>query len=179
MALNRLRAVSGGSAEGDPTLSGPDASWRASLGDATRAMLEADRRAFLGHTELRLDVIQRAYGATLVDRDGREILDFDGGGGHALGHAHPRIVAAVVEQLHALAVAPPGFTNPPAIAIAQRLADLAPDGLKRVLLASSDAMAIANAIRLARTATARTKVLAVGETLNRIGPVAAGVEHAP
>jgi glutamate-1-semialdehyde 2,1-aminomutase len=41
-------------------------------------------------------VIRSAAGATVVDVDGREYLDFVGSWGPLiLGHAHPRVVAAV------------------------------------------------------------------------------------
>ena len=44
-------------------------------------------------------LVLELFGATIVDSDGREYLDFVGSWGPLiLGHAHPKIVAAVVEQ---------------------------------------------------------------------------------
>src|SRR5213080_4984525 len=44
-------------------------------------------------------VIAEAHGATLTDVDGNTFLDFSGGVGClAVGHSHPRVVAAIEEQ---------------------------------------------------------------------------------
>jgi 4-aminobutyrate aminotransferase len=179
MAVKRLRAVSGASAEDDHTSIAPDDAWRATLGDATRAMLDADWRVFLGQPAAGVDVIDSARGAYLFERDGREILDFDGAGSGPLGHGHPRAVAAAVEQIETLGFAPPGYANPPSIALAQRLAGLAPDHFDRVLLVSSDARATAAALALARNATGRSRVLAIGAAMQRADALAGGVEHVP
>lgn len=58
--------------EGDANLSPLRATWRAKLGGATKALLDADAKAFL-HQSLStpcLDVIDRADGAVLTDTDG-------------------------------------------------------------------------------------------------------------
>jgi len=178
--VNKLRSIP--DANPGSVLRGAPASddlWRAILGDSTRAMLEADERAFLGGASERLDVVDRAHGATLFDRDGREILDFDGEGVHAIGYTHPRVVAAVKRQIETLSSSPAGYTNPPAIAIAQRLAELAPGNLDRVLLTSSDTAAIGAALHLARASTGRHKILAIGEARHRLGAHPAGIEHLP
>ncbi|MCC2669884.1 MAG: aminotransferase class, partial [Armatimonadetes bacterium] len=52
-------------------------------------------------------VVERARGATVYTRDGRQYLDFLAGiGVNNVGHAHPAVVAAVQEQagkyLHAM-----------------------------------------------------------------------------
>jgi 4-aminobutyrate aminotransferase len=180
MAVKKLRAVSGGkSAEDDRSPPTPRDVWQAGLGDSTRAMLDADRRASLAETPDRLDVIERAHGALLVDRDGREILDFDGAGTHSVGYGHPRVIAAVTEQIEALSFSPPGYTNPPAIALAQRLAELAPGDLSGVLLSPSNTSAIASAIALARASIGRHRILTIGDVVGREGLLISGVEHAP
>jgi len=41
----------------------------------------------------------RGEGSRMWDQDGREYIDFAGGiAGNALGHAHPRLIAALTEQ---------------------------------------------------------------------------------
>jgi 4-aminobutyrate aminotransferase len=139
-------------------------------------MLEADGRAFLGQSQ-RLGVVEGAHGTTIVDRDGREILDFDGAG-QPLGYSHPRLLAAMRRQIETLALCPTGYTNPPAIALAQRLVEVAPPGLNKVMLTASSEAAIGSALRLARAATGRHKVLAIGDAAARLGDIS-GVEHAP
>ncbi len=180
MAIPKLRAVPGGTtAEIDDTPLTPRETWRSSLGDSTLAMLDADARASLPNAHADIDVIEHAYGATLVDRDGRDLLDFDGGGAHPIGYAHPRVTAAVIEQIEALACTPPGYTNPPAIALAQRLAELAPGGLSRVHLASSNAGALGAAIAVARATTKRQKLLAISRSVEREGLPPHGTESVP
>ena len=90
--------------EGDVNLSPNRAAWRASLGEATRAALDEDERWFL-HQSLStpcLDEIVAAEGATLIDHEGRRILDFHGNSVHQVGYGHPRVVAAVKGALDTL-----------------------------------------------------------------------------
>ena len=101
-----------------------------------------DRRhfwhAFTQMAEYEPLVIERAEGCWLVDVDGRRYLD----GVSSLwcnlhGHRHPRIDAAIVEQLGKLAHATTlGMSNPPAIELARRLAELAPGDLNHVFFSS-------------------------------------------
>jgi 4-aminobutyrate aminotransferase len=184
--------------EGDVNRSPLRATWRAALGAETRRLLDDDERYFL-HQSLStpcLDVIERAEGASLFDVEGREILDFHGNSAHQLGHGHPKVVAAIKATLDRLPFCPRRYTNRPAIALARRLTELAPTPLNKVLFAPSGAAAISMALKLARYATGRHKVLSMwdafhganldtiavgGEALFRrnLGPMAAGVEHLP
>src|SRR5918911_3698877 len=75
--------------------------------------------------------IERGRGATLTDLDGNTYLDLNAGVSVAsLGHAHPKYVAAVAEQLQAVTVG--SFTSRPRTALARVIAELAPGGLNRV-----------------------------------------------
>ena len=96
-------------------------------------------------------VIERAEGCWLVDVDGRRYLD----GVSSLwcnlhGHRHPRIEAAIVEQLGKLAHATTlGMSNPPAIELARRLAELAPGDLNHVFFSSDGSCAVEAALKIA------------------------------
>ncbi|RFB79891.1 (R)-1-hydroxy-2-aminoethylphosphonate ammonia-lyase [Methylovirgula sp. 4M-Z18] len=184
--------------EGDVNLSPLRADWRQQLDDETRRILDADAAAFL-HQSLStpcLDVIESAQGATLVDTQGRRILDFHGNSVHQLGHGHPEIVAAIKAQLDILPFCPRRYTNRTAIALAQKLGALAQGDLSKVLFAPSGAAAISMALKLARVATGRHKTLSMwdafhganldtisvgGEALFRrdLGPMMPGTEHLP
>ena len=184
--------------EGDLNLSPLRADWRAQLGDETRALLEADERAFL-HQSLStpcLDVLERAQGALLTDSDGRTFLDFHGNSVHQVGYGHPKVVAAIKQQLDTLPFCPRRFTNRPAIALAERLGALAPGDLRKVLLAPSGAAAVSMALKLAYYATGRHKTLSMwgsfhganldmisvgGEAIFRrgLGALLPGTEHVP
>lgn len=184
--------------EGDVNASPLRAAWRAGLSAETRALLDADEEAFL-HQALStpcLDVIERAEGSWLVDVDGRRILDFHGNSVHQLGHGHPRVVAAVKAEIDRLPFSPRRYTNRSAIALAQRLAAVAPGDLAKVLFAPSGAAAVGMALKLARYATGRHKTLSMwgsfhganldtiavgGEAMFRrdLGPMTPGSEHLP
>lgn len=142
----------------------------------------------------------RGLGATLWDADGRSYADFTAGIGTLnLGHAHPRIVAALAAQAERLThtcfqVAPyEGY-----VAVAERLAALTPGAFaKKALLVSTGSEATENAVKIARAATKRSGVVAFsygyhGRTLlalamtgkvapyhQNFGPFPADVFHAP
>jgi 4-aminobutyrate aminotransferase len=185
--------------EGDINLSAARQLWADRCIDAdTRALLDDDARVFL-HQALStpcLNVIERAEGIWLIDTAGRRIMDFHGNSVHQLGHGHPRVVAAIRHQMDALPFSPRRYTNRTAIALAQRLGDASPGGLRKVLFAPGGTSAISMALKLARAATGRHKTLSMwdafhGASLDAIsvggeaifrrdaGPLLPGTEHVP
>lgn len=102
-------------------------------------------------------VIARGAGARVFDTAGREYLDYVlGSGPMVLGHAHPAVVAAVTAQLergssfYAL--------NEPAVLLAEKLRDSVPCA-EQVKFCSSGSEACFFALRIARAATRRDKIL--------------------
>jgi 4-aminobutyrate aminotransferase-like enzyme/Ser/Thr protein kinase RdoA (MazF antagonist) len=79
-----------------------------------------------------------------------------------LGHAHPRLVAAVARQW-ALLNTNSRFHYGAVAELSERLAALAPDGLDTVFLVNSGSEAVDLALRLAMTATGRSRMLATRE----------------
>jgi adenosylmethionine-8-amino-7-oxononanoate aminotransferase len=118
-------------------------------------LVDWDRRhvwhAFTQMAEYEPLVIERAEGCWLVDVHGRRYLD----GVSSLwcnlhGHRHPRIDAAVIDQLGKLAHATTlGMSNPPGIELARRLAELAPGDLSHVFYSSDGASAVEAALKIA------------------------------
>jgi acetylornithine/N-succinyldiaminopimelate aminotransferase len=95
-------------------------------------------------------------GAWLTDSDGREYLDFVSGWAVcALGHAAPEVTAALQEQSRRLVHCSPGFWNPVAVELAERLQALT--GMDRVFLGTTGAEANECAIKLARKWGVRNK----------------------
>lgn len=95
--------------------------------------------------------IKRAEGMYYYDQDDRAILDFFGGfGSLALGHNHPRILAArqlfQAEKRHEIAIA---FMSQYAATLAHNLATLAPEDLDMVFLGSTGSEAVEYALKLA------------------------------
>ena len=96
-------------------------------------------------------VIDRAQGTTLYDADGNAYID----GVSSLwcnvhGHRHPRIDAAVRAQLDKVAhTTLLGLTHAPAIELAERLVELAPEGLSRVFYSDNGSTANEVALKMA------------------------------
>jgi adenosylmethionine-8-amino-7-oxononanoate aminotransferase len=96
-------------------------------------------------------IVERGEGTDLIDVDGRRYID----GVSSLwcnvhGHAHPRIDAAVRDQLGRVAHSTMlGLSHRPAIELAQRLVEIAPPGLTRVFYSDSGSTATEIALKMA------------------------------
>lgn len=107
-------------------------------------------------------VAHRGRGCVLEDVDGNLFLDFTAGiAVNATGHAHPKVVAAAIEQTERLLhMSGTDFYYQPEIELAERLAKLAPgDAPKRVLFTNSGAESVEAAIKLSRYATGRHRLI--------------------
>src|SRR6185436_10538859 len=107
--------------------------------------------------------VARAAGARVWDVDGREYLDLLAGMGVAnVGHAHPDVVAAVVAQakkyLHVMVYGE--LVQEPQVRLAARLAEVLSPPLEVVYFTSSGAEAIEGALKTARKATGRWRLVA-------------------
>ncbi|PSQ32605.1 aspartate aminotransferase family protein [Halobacteriales archaeon SW_12_69_24] len=141
--------------------------------------------------------IERGEGVYLYDTDDREYLDF--GASYAcapVGHCHPDVVAATREQLQRLTYVQASYPNAARTALYEQLADAAPGDLDRVWLCNSGTEANEAALKFARHATGRSKIVATmqgfhGRTMGALattwadayrdgfGPLAGGVEFVP
>lgn len=108
-------------------------------------------------------VVESARGATVTDVDGNTFIDFVGGVGCLnVGHAHPRVTAAVQEQaerfLHTdFSVLPYELY----ITLAERLLAVTPiTGPKKAAFFNAGTEAVENAIKFARSYTGRPAVIA-------------------
>lgn len=96
-------------------------------------------------------IIADAHGCILRDTDGNEYID----GVSSLwcnvhGHRHPRIDKAIRDQLDKVAHSTMlGLSHEPAIKLAERLVELAPEGLTRVFYSDSGSTATEIAIKIA------------------------------
>ncbi|MEE9099067.1 4-aminobutyrate--2-oxoglutarate transaminase [Pseudomonas nitroreducens] len=106
---------------------------------------------------------ERAENATVWDVEGREYLDFAGGIAVLnTGHLHPKVMAAVQEQLAKLThTCFHVFGYEPYVALAEKINQLLPGNFeKKTLLVTTGAEAVENAIKIARAATGRNGVIA-------------------
>ena len=146
---------------------------------------------------LALEIV-KANGATLYDAAGKEYIDLIGGISVAnTGHGHPRVLAAMQEQLNAyLHVMVYGeFIESPQVRYAQLLASHLPAPLESVYFTNSGTEAIEGAMKLAKRVTHRTHIISFNHSyhgstqgaLSLIGdeywrnafrPLLPGIEHA-
>ncbi len=185
--------------EGDLNISPRRKAWGKEHIDAeTQRWLDLDARYFL-HQSLStpcLNVLAHCQGINLEDLQGRSFMDFHGNNVHQVGFANQRVIDAVKTQMEKLAFCTRRYTNIPAIRLAEKLAQLAPGDLNKVLLAPSGTAAVGMALKLARMATGRFKTISMwdsfhgasldaisvgGEAIFRkdVGPLLPGTEHVP
>ena len=94
-------------------------------------------------------VLSRGEGSWITDVEGRRLLDLMSAySAVSFGHAHPRIVGALVEQAQRLAVTSRAYHNDRLPQLMERLARVT--GFDRVLPASGGAEAVETAIKAAR-----------------------------
>ncbi len=99
-------------------------------------------------------------GNKVRDAKGDEYLDFLGGiATNVLGHAHPRIVAAVTKQLSELTHVSNFYAHPQGLMLAEQLQILVGDNSARTFFCNSGAEANEAALKLSRL-TGRTRVVA-------------------
>ena len=97
----------------------------------------------------------------MEDDQGRRYIDCVGGIGAAnVGHANPEVARAVAEQARTLTACPGIFHNDQRARLMDKLVSLAPGALARVFLCNSGAEAVEAALKLARLATGRVRVVA-------------------
>ena len=141
--------------------------------------------------------IESGSGVTLTSEDGTEYLDF--GASYActpLGHSPPAVVDAITEQAEDLLYVQGSYPVAARTALQEQLAEVAPGGLSKVWLCNSGTEANEAALKFARSATGREKVVVAqrafhGRTLGALsltwkdeyrdpfGPLPGGVEFVP
>jgi glutamate-1-semialdehyde 2,1-aminomutase len=101
--------------------------------------------------------VNRAKGARVWDVDGNELIDYVLTWGPAiLGHAHPKIIAAVKAAAdHGTSF---GIPNPFEVTMAKLICELVPS-VQKVRMCNSGTEACMSAIRLARGFTKRDKII--------------------
>ena len=96
-------------------------------------------------------LVKEAHGVNLVLHDGSTLVDaVSSWWCVAHGHSHPHIVGAMRRQSERLShVMFGGLTHEPAIALAERLVQLAPPGIDRVFFADSGSISVEVAAKMA------------------------------
>ena len=102
-----------------------------------------------------------AEGCWFWDYDGNRYLDFASQLVNvSIGHQHPKVVAAIKEQADKLTTIGPPMAHEKRSELARLIAEVTPGDLKMSFFTNGGAEANENAIKLARWATGRQKVIA-------------------
>src|SRR5476649_568786 len=119
-------------------------------------------------------VVESAKGMTVKDVDGREYLDFFGGIlTVSVGHCHPRVTEAVIEQQKKLVHVSTLYPTLPQIALAEKLVQLRPMQEKaKVFFTNSGTEANETAVMVAKVATGRRDLVALRHSYGGRGTLA-------
>jgi len=107
--------------------------------------------------------VGHACGCRVVERNGKEHLDFISGIGVAnIGHAHPKVVKAICDQakryLHVMVYGE--YLQQPQIKLARQLAEVAPKPLSVTYFTNSGTEAVEGALKTAKKFTKRQRLVA-------------------
>src|SRR5260370_28029664 len=131
-----------------------------------RWMIPTSKTAYMAGLEAK-PVIAAARGVWVIDTEGREYIDFGSGKmAAALGHNHPRYVAAVQRNLQTISHSTKTFLNVDRLELHERLGQILTPPLQKSLFLVSGSDAIEAAIDLARKATGGVDVLALDMALH-------------
>jgi acetylornithine/succinyldiaminopimelate/putrescine aminotransferase len=107
-------------------------------------------------------VIDQREGYRIWDMDGRQLIDVHlNGGTYNLGHRNPEVVAAVKAAMGRVDVGNHHFPSFGRAALAEALVKSAPEGIAKVTFASGGGEAIDIALKSARHATQRRKIVSI------------------
>jgi 4-aminobutyrate aminotransferase len=137
----------------------------------------------------------RGEGNYVWDDTGRKYLDAFGGVlTVSVGHANPKVVNAIVDQVKKISHTSTLYANGPQGDLAEKLASIAPGNLKKTFFTSSGTEANETAMNAARHATGRMELVVLrhsysgrsAQTLTACGqygwkklpPMVAGIHHA-
>lgn len=154
--------------------------WAEGLGPAAADLVGRDADAFF-HQEGSspcLSGLRGVEGIWLEDLDGRRYVDLHGNTAHHLGHAHPKLVAALIDQARELPFSPRRFTNEPAVLLAEKLISHWPGKAAKVLFATGGSDAIEIAMRLVLVATKRSEIVSLEGSYHGHGFGAFGLSSA-
>jgi 4-aminobutyrate aminotransferase-like enzyme len=150
----------------------------AEVRERIRGLEGAGTRTFVEPDPL---VWEQTKGCRVRDADGTWYLDLYAGFAVAtVGYCHPRVTEAIRRQAELMTHCPSAFPSSTRVELYERLVEIAPAGLERVLPALNGALANETAIQLAKAATGRTEVISFsGAYLGRsLGVVGYAGKHA-
>ncbi len=183
--------------EGDLNVSDYRREWQnQNLSEETLELLCEDEKYFMKQALSTpcLDVVESVDGIFLFTHDGKKIMDFHGNSVHQLGYNHPVLLKAMADQLVKLSFSPRRYANASATALAKKLCSYFQPMEYKVLYTTSGAASNEVALKIARRATGKYKVISFWDSFHganlttiaaggtehfrsQVGPLVDGIEH--
>src|ERR1700722_13135618 len=134
---------------------------KAEMLDRSRQFWNPDKTQFWSDSGVPL-VIDRREGYFIYDVGGKRLIDVHlNGGTYNLGHRNPEVAAAVTAAMQRFDIGNHHFPSLARTALAEALVNTAPPGLAKVVYGSGGGEAIDIAIKTARHATKRRKIVSI------------------
>lgn len=105
------------------------------------------------------DVEEYSDGCWILGASGKQYLDMGSYAVFLLGHRHPKVVSAVINQIQNLPGSSRAFPSVVNAKACEAIAAISPPGLSKVLLLNSGAEAVEAAVKLARAKTGRAGIV--------------------
>ena len=134
-----------------------------SLPTTNAGWLELGNEYLLRHPLRTASIIpERGEGIYMWDVEGNRYIDFQSGQlCVTLGHSHPEYVQALVDQANKIMQTGTTFVVPSEVLLAKKIAEVAPDPLRKSFFACTGSESNEMALRLVRKVTGRFEVIGV------------------
>ena len=168
--------------EGDVNFSKRREKWINSLDNKSKDILIADESIFMKQSMSTpcMNVIVNAEGSYIEDMSGKKYLDFHGNSIHQVGYKNHYVIEAVINQMQELPFVPRRYTADIVIRAANALVNKTTSKDYKVLFTPSGTAAVGIALKIARKATGRHKVISMWESFHGAGldAISVGGEYA-
>lgn len=113
--------------------------------------------------DLKIDLlIGKREGYYFWDMDGKKLMDVHiNGGTYSLGHRNPEVIEALIEATKYVDIGNHHFPSPLKATLAETVIKASPEGMKHVIYGSSGGEVIDLALKCARSATGRKKIISI------------------
>jgi acetylornithine/LysW-gamma-L-lysine aminotransferase len=127
-----------------------------------KTIMETENRYLANVFAKKPIVLTKGKAALLWDINGKEYVDCASSYGvAALGHCHPKVVAAVKAQVEQLITCHSCYFNDKRAEFIEKLVKITPKGLDKAFLSNSGAESVECAIKLARKYTCKPEIIAL------------------
>jgi alanine-glyoxylate transaminase/(R)-3-amino-2-methylpropionate-pyruvate transaminase len=125
--------------------------------------------------------LDHGQGMYVWDEDGKKYLDCFGGVlSTSVGHVHPHVIDAVTDQLTKISHTSTLYANRPQSELAQKLAEITPEGLEKSFFTNSGTEADETATMAAKLYTGRQEIITLRHSYSgRSAAAMAAAGHAP